>query len=504
MAKNYDSEFCGSLPLNNINVIQSYGFLIVIDKESFRIIQISDNIGTFLKQNPSELIGTSLEDILDINQLKELQHRFDNKSKEKIPLTFTVSGAKLLAFAHFKPEYIILELEKPDLVTERSFTSVYEDVKYVMTVIESAETIEEVSRIAVKELKKLTGFDGVMMYRFDSDWNGTVIAQDKSNDALEDYMGHTFPASDIPKQARELYLKNPYRLIPEREYEPVRLYPVVNSMTNAFIDLSDCNLRGVAAVHLEYLKNMNVQASMSIRVIYNGTLWGLLAFHHVTPHYLNFELCSICELISTVISNRITHILHKQRFDVEAELQQYHSMLISRIYAEDDLLTGLLNSENDVLQNMFKANGIAIIFRGKYQLSGEVPQKDFLENMVFWLQSKEIENVFHSDHLSDIFEEATPFGATASGVLVIPINKEKGEYIICFRPEVIQTINWGGNPNKTINFDPDRKKYHPRASFKVWQELIHHTSSPWDALEIKAAENLRTFIYEYTTKQAEY
>ncbi|WP_114941825.1 GAF domain-containing protein, partial [Mucilaginibacter endophyticus] len=160
------------------------------------------------------------------------------------------------------------------------------------------------SQAAVHELRRITGFDGIMMYRFDEDWNGTVIAEEKDAPELEHYLGHTFPGSDVPRQARDLYLKNSYRLIPDRDFTPVRLYPVMNPVTNTFIDLSDCNLRGVAAVHLEYLKNMNVQASMSIRVIDNGKLWGLIACHHVRPHYLSFETGAVCEMLSSVISNR--------------------------------------------------------------------------------------------------------------------------------------------------------------------------------------------------------
>lgn len=503
MAKknNFDSDFCGSLPLNHINVIQDYGYLIVLEKSSLKIIQISENLGQLLDKELAELIGNTLSDFTDIVQLRDLQLRFEGKSKDKIPLTLTLQGAKMLAFAHFKADYVILELESPELVIERSFSNVYEEVKYATAAIEAAETIEEVSSAAVHELKKLTGFDGIMMYKFDTDWNGKVIAQEKSDPALEDYLGHTFPASDIPKQARELYLKNPYRLIPNRDYKPLRLYPIINSTTNSFIDLSDCNLRGVAAVHLEYLKNMNVQSSMSIRVIHNGVLWGLIACHHVTPHYLNFELCSICELISTAISNRLTTIIYKQNFDRETELQSSHNTIVTKIFADNDLLSGLFDSEQPTMMTMFQATGLAVTYNGRLEISGKVPDTDTIDNLVLWLQSKEVTEVFSTDHLPEIFEEAAAISDDASGVVVIPIDKDKGSYIFCFRPEIVQTINWGGNPNNAINFEPDGKKYHPRASFKIWKQKIHQTSQSWSTNEIKAAENLRNFICEFTTKQ---
>ncbi|NCD72554.1 GAF domain-containing protein [Mucilaginibacter agri] len=505
MAKktNYDSEFCGSLPLNHINVVQPYGYLVVLDKASFRILQVSENGTDLFQTDFHEVIGKELAQFCNTAQLRELQERFAVKFKEKIPLTLTISGRRLLALAHFKETYILLEIEKSDREGERTFTHVYEEVKYAMAAIESAETIIEVSQAAVHELRKITGFDGIMMYHFDEDWNGTVIAEEKEGN-LENYLGHTFPASDVPKQARDLYLKNPYRLIPDQKYEPVRLYPVINPVTGAFIDLSDCNLRGVAAVHLEYLKNMNVSASMSIRVIHNNTLWGLIACHHLTPHYLNFELCSVCELISSVISNRISAILNKDLFEQENELQRQQTALIAQVYAEQELIAGLMPEEGISVLSTFAGSGAIVTYKGTYHTFGEVPDRDMIENLCLWLQSKELDRVFSTNQLPELFDEAIPYAAMASGLLAIPVDEDKGEFLAIFRPEVVQTINWGGDPTKTINFDPDGTKYHPRASFKIWKELVHHTADDWTAQELKTAENLRTFIYEFKTKQANY
>lgn len=503
MAKktNYDSDFCGSLPLHHINVVQSYGYLAVVDKSSFKILQVSENAEELFGTPLKKLIGSVLADYTEIKQLRSLGERFNDNQKEKFPVSLTFNNRKTPALAHFKPNYIILEIEKAELETERSFTSVFEEVKYAMAGIESADTIEAASEAAVHELRRITGFDGIMMYRFDEEWNGTVIAEEKNAPELEHYLGHTFPGSDVPKQARDLYLKNPYRLIPDREFTPVRLYPVMNPVTNSFIDLSDCNLRGVAAVHLEYLKNMNVQASMSIRVIDNGKLWGLIACHHVTPHYLNFELCSVCELISSVISNRISAITHQAAFQTETELQRQQTQLAAQVYAQDDLLGGLLNPKDTNLMHLFKASGVAIQFGNSLYTEGDIPDRDTLDNLLLWLHNKSDGKIFQTDNLPEQFDEAAPFAKIASGLIAIPINPEQGEFILAFRPEVIQTINWGGDPNNTINFDPDGKKYHPRASFKIWQQTVSNTSEAWTLSEVAAAESLRTFIFEYLTKK---
>lgn len=503
MAKknNFDSDFCGSLPLQHINVVQSYGYLAVVDKSAFQLLQVSENAAELFNQPLKSIIGSPLADHTDISQLRSLGERFNDNLKEKFPLTLTFGERKMLALAHFKPGYVILEIEKAELETERSFTNVFEEVKYAMAAIESADTIESASQAAVQELRRLTGFDGVMMYRFDEEWNGTVIAEEKDAPELEHYLGHTFPGSDVPRQARDLYLKNPYRLIPDRDFTPVRLYPVMNPVTNSFIDLSDCNLRGVAAVHLEYLKNMNVQASMSIRVIDNGKLWGLIACHHVAPHYLNFELCSVCELISSVISNRISAIAQQAAFQTDSDLQRFQTELAAQVYAKDDLLTGLLDPEHTNLKDLLKATGVAIQLGNKLHTAGDVPERDMLDNLLLWLQNKQDNKVYFTDSLPEQFDEAVPFARVASGLLAIPVNREQGDFILAFRPEVVQTINWGGDPNKTINFDPDGKKYHPRASFKLWQQTVNHTAEAWTPSEVAAAESLRTFIFEFLTKK---
>jgi light-regulated signal transduction histidine kinase (bacteriophytochrome) len=503
MAKktNYDSDFCGSLPLHHINVVQSYGYLAVLDKADLKLLQVSENAEELFGRSLKTLIGTSLSDYADTAQLTSLGQRFKDNLKEKFPVSLMLNGRRAMTLAHFKPDYIILEIEKAEPERERSFTSVFEEVKYAMAAIEAADTIESASQAAVHELRRLTGFDGVMMYRFDEEWNGTVIAEEKEAPELEHYLGHTFPGSDVPKQARDLYLKNPYRLIPDRDFTPVRLHPVMNPLTSSFIDLSDCNLRGVAAVHLEYLKNMNVQASMSIRVIDNGKLWGLIACHHVTPHYLNFELCSVCELISSVISNRISAIVHQSAFQTDSDLQRYLTELAAQVYAKDDLLAGLLDPAHTHLRQLLKAGGVAVQLGNVLHTEGEVPDRDMLDNLRLWLQNKNEGKVYHTDSLPEQFDEARACAKLASGLLAIPLNAEQGDFILAFRPEVVETINWGGDPNKTINFEPDGKKYHPRASFKLWQETVHHTSEPWTAGEVAAAESLRTFIFEFTTKK---
>jgi two-component system, chemotaxis family, sensor kinase Cph1 len=259
---NYDSEFCGKVPIHLINTVQPYGVLVVLSRPSLEIIQISENAAEVFGKDARTLVQSPLSDYLDDAPLGFLRQIAAARSTEKIPQVWKIKAQTFLSLIHIKDNYILAEIEGTPYREEeqRSFVSIYQEIKYSMALIEGAASSTDVCTIAARELKRISGFDKVMIYRFDAEWNGTVIAEERA-EKMESYYGYTFPASDIPRQARDLYLRNPYRSIPDRNYTPVRLYPVINPVTNSFIDLSDCNLRGVVAVHLEYLANMEVTAS---------------------------------------------------------------------------------------------------------------------------------------------------------------------------------------------------------------------------------------------------
>jgi two-component system, chemotaxis family, sensor kinase Cph1 len=337
-----------------------------------------------------------------------------------------------------------------------------------------------------------------MIYQFDEDWNGTVIAE-SAEPGMDEYIGLRFPASDVPKQARALYLKNAYRLIPTREYTPLRLYPVINPITGAFLDLSDCNLRSVAAVHLEYLKNMGVMASMSIRIIKDNALWGLISCHHRTEKYLDFETCTIFELLSNIISAKITSIQSNEVFSLNDRLRDTNSRLMKQVYAQSDIQKGIFGKDLSVL-DLLNAGGAALVNSRQVTTMGQVPSSEHIRDIVYWLESKHINDIYHIANLAEVYEHADLFTDVASGIIVLPINPQQGEYIIGFRPEVVQEVNWGGNPNEAINFEKDNSTYHPRNSFHLWQQTVKNTSAPWTDGEVRAAEEFRDFIAGYIMK----
>jgi len=505
MRPKYDSEFCGSLPLNFINNIQDYGVLLVMDPKTLTIVQTSQNTEEWLGVDHEKMVKTQLSDYIAPEVCDVLMTTFSTEISEKLPFTFVfqIAGAakSFHALVHRKDDFLIAEIDTNSATgfEDSSFIAVYQKLKYSIASLEKCTTVAEVCDTAIRHLKSISGFDRIMAYQFDEDWNGVVVAE-VLEPGMEPYLGLHFPASDIPAQARALYQKNSFRLIPNRDYTPVKLYPVINPVTQSFIDLSDCNLRSVATVHLKYLKNMNVAASMSTRILVDDKLWGLISCHHREPKFLSYEICCMFELLSGVISSKITSLEKQQLLQINGQLQSIQSQLIEKIY-DTDLIRGLTEGPVTLL-HLLKADGAVILFDKEMEEIGNVPDRQIVEDLVYWLQTKEIATTFATDSIAETYDDAYQHSKIASGMIVLPIHPGKGAFIIGFRPEVVQKVQWGGNPEERIQIQDDGQTYNPRNSFKLWEQMVEKSSLPWQKEEIAMAENFRHILVEYAIKRA--
>jgi light-regulated signal transduction histidine kinase (bacteriophytochrome) len=494
----YDSAFCGNIPIHIINTIQEYGVLLVLEKNSLQLAQVSENAGLLFDTEYKTMVGQPVSRYMGKTAMLALQQYSSLPEGETVSFYLQVKEQRHHALVHGKNNMLLLEIELAPASEEESFAVLYHRVRPSIARIEAAADLPTVCRVAAAEIKKISGFDKVMIYAFDKDWNGNVLAE-AMEPGMESYLGFTFPASDIPKPARDMYLKNPYRYIPDREFRPVKLYPVVNPLTNTFLDMSACNLRAVAAVHVEYLKNMQVMASMSVRLMKDQHLWGLVACHHKTARAVSSQLCTLMELFSTVVSARIQVLHHQQYRDLAVRMNNHYAALLENIYQRNNLVQGLLEGTPDI-RTLFDAQGAVISYRNKIHTAGDVPDMAQLEDLLLWLHLKQLHRVFCTDSLPALYDSATLFSDTACGLLVIPIQTAQDEYILLFRKELVQTTNWGGNPEERIFFEPQSSTaYHPRHSFQLWQEHVKGFSRPWVEEEIKTAERLRSFIYEFIT-----
>jgi light-regulated signal transduction histidine kinase (bacteriophytochrome) len=246
---------------------------------------------------------------------------------------------------------------------------------------------------------------------------------------------------------------------------------------------------------VEYLKNMQVMASMSTAIIVNNKLWGLISCHHKSPMYAGYEMRSAFELLAAIISVQIAAKESERDLSYKSQLNVTNGRLIEQMYAGKDFIKGLL-IKSPTVADLLAVSGAAVAYEGEIHVIGKTPRIDQIRELIKWLQLQKVEKVFATDSLPRGFSKSGEYAAVCSGLIALPVSYRKGEYILGFRPEVIQTVDWGGNPNERIQFEADGKTYHPRNSFAIWKQTVKYTSLPWAAQEIEAAESLRTSILE--------
>lgn len=396
---------------------------------------------------------------------------------------------------------LILELEPTFAHENIPFLSFYHLARTSINRLESTTNLHDFCQIIVQEVRKITGFDRVMLYKFDHDGHGSVIGEEKLSH-LESYLGLHYPESDIPKPARKLFASNWIRLIPDTHAEPVDVVPAINPITESPANLTNSILRSASNCHIEYLHNMGVGASLTISLIKDGQLWGLIACHHQTPKYVSYELRKACEFLGRVIFSEISVREETQDYDYRMKLTNIQTKLVEYMSQAENFVDGLMQHQPNLL-DLASAQGAAVYFGGKYTLIGETPKEEDLNYLVQWLQANVNEEVFYTNSLPQHYPDAEKYKNVASGLLAIPISKRN--YVLWFRPEVIQTVNWGGDPNNAFELSQAEGdlRLRPRKSFELWKQTVRLTSLPWQLVEVKAALELRKGIVNIVLRQAD-
>lgn len=495
-------------PIHLYNRIQPHGVLLVLSEPDLKVSQTSSNSRALLGISPSEIIGKTLEEIFDPFQIDPLKSAIENNDFDALNPSKIWARVKGDDFAVFDAifhrnaeQILILELEPAISYENIPFLSFYHLAKTSIDKLEATRSLKDFCNIIVKEVRKLTGFDRVMLYKFDEEDNGDVIAEDKI-DELEPYLGLRYPASDIPLPARRLLSANWIRQIPDATSEPVDLVPILNPETQQPLNLTLSSLRSASPCHLEYLHNMGVGASLTISLIENKRLWGIIACHHCTPKYVPYELRKACEFLGRVIFSEISAREETEDYDYRVKLTFVQSQLVDFMAGSDNFIDGLTAHKPNLL-DLTKATGAAICLGGNYTLIGATPSEEELNYLITWLEKNVHEDVFYTNSLPRIYADAGKFKDIASGLLAIPISKRN--YLLWFRPEVIQTVNWGGDPSKAIETTSVNGDIRlcPRKSFSLWKETVRLKSLPWKAVEINATLELRKAIVNIILKQAD-
>ncbi|WZO98100.1 ATP-binding protein [Isosphaeraceae bacterium EP7] len=498
-----DLTNCEFEPIHIPGRVQPHGVLLSLSEPDLIVVQASENAADLLGVAARDLIGTGLEGLVDAGHWPCIREVLT--SADPSPSRLTLRGEEGLTFnatAHRHNGALILELENgrpgdPGPPPDHSRT-----IRRAMSRLQRAASLMDFCRVAVAEMRALIGFDRVTVYRFDAQWNGQVLAEE-CRPGLEPLLGLHFPASDIPEQARRLYHLNPIRLIADVGYTPARLVPELDPATGAPLDLTYAALRSVSPIHIQYLKNMGATASLSVSLMREGRLWGLLScMHYDGPRYLPPDVRAACEFLGVLVSVQLGIKEDSEDVEYKASLQSIREELLRRMSETADLVQGLTGREPGLL-DLTAAQGAAIVFDGDCATLGATPDVDQIKRLVQWLKVHTEGEVFHTDSLPRLLPEAEAYKETASGLVSIATSKAHGHYVLWFRPEVIQAVNWGGDPKKQVVPGPGGPMLSPRTSFERWKEVVRLKSLPWKACELDAARGLRDVIIAVVVRRAE-
>lgn len=499
-----DLTACEQEPIRIPGSIQPHGILLVLDPDGLRILQASANAGAVLKVDINGALGQPLGGVLVEGATDLLGDLTENVPDKGIAHVRAVklSERAYNAIVHRANDAIILELEETNAAETGTLDTLYPKIRAFVDELHTLRTIEALNAAVASQVRQITGFDRVMIYRFDNQWNGTVVAEDR-NERLPSYLDLRFPASDIPAQARELYRLNRLRLIPDAAYEPVPIIPVTNPATTQPIDLSFAVLRSVSPVHLEYMQNMGTPASMSISIIEEGRLWGLISCHHAEPRRVPVHVRTACDFLGQVVAMQVAARLRSFDAAQRVERQSIQTSLLAFMAAEDKFIHGLTKHPDELLA-LADASGAAVVMNGACTLLGDAPEERHVNAIVDWLsETRSTSNVFQTESLADQMPGADEFADRASGLLAISISQLHPSYVLWFRPEVVQTVNWGGDPRKPAMAEAGAARLHPRKSFEMWKETVRLTSLPWTPAEIDTADTLRDAIVGIVMRKAE-
>ncbi|MBD0387679.1 MAG: GAF domain-containing protein [Nostoc sp. C3-bin3] len=487
-------------------LIQPHGILFVLNEPDLKILQVSNNTVEILGIPPQELINKKLKTLIKPDKIDSINQYLSEDFESGNQIKISIETQDLIRVfdctIHRSDTFVILEIEP--IVSEESldFRDFHYLIKKTLPKIQRTSTLKEMSQLIVKEVRQITGFDRVIIYQFDAEGSGEVIAEDKL-DRIVSYLGLHYPALDIPQQARQLYSLNLLRFIPDVNYKPVEIIPAHNPVNNEPVDLSLSVLRSVSPCHIEYLNNMGVAACVSISLIREKKLWGLIACHHLSPKYISHRVRTACEFLGQIMSLELAAKEDNEDLEYKLRLKSIQSNFVEAISQPDHLEDGLVKDKSKWL-DLASAQGVALCANGHFTLIGKTPQESDIQALIEWVEPKIDNNIFYTDSLPKIYPAAETFKNIASGLLALSISKIQRNYIFWFRPEVIQTVNWGGNPNYPVEIAPDGSLgLSPRRSFELWQETVRLKSSPWKRCEIDAVLELRSIIVGIVLRNAD-
>jgi two-component system, chemotaxis family, sensor kinase Cph1 len=484
--------------------IQPHGLLLVVREPSLRIVQASRSAETLLQRPLDALLQAALGEIGgDLESaVRTLIAASDLQEPQPLRCAVPAADGATLAFegaAHrIDADTVVVELEPlapagvAGAVPPWDGSRLLEQLGGAVQRFSEATSIGVLADQVVRCVRELAGYDRVMVYQFDPDGHGKIIAEAR-DPRLESLLGHHYPATDIPQRARELYVRNRVRVLVDVNYEPSPLLPRLlpgaggqgPGQGESELDMSMSFLRSMSPLHLQYLRNMGVTATLVVSLVREGRLWGLIACHHDTPRQVGYALRAATELLAEAIATRIAAIENYAHAQVAIQVRRLEQRLIEATATEGDWRLALVRDPR-MLQQPLDATGAALFHDGELLTCGEVPSTPELRALMQWIDGQAGQGPFASSAVGRDNPALASLTPTASGVLAVKLSAQRPDYLVWFRKEQLQSVTWAGDPTKPM-IDNDPLKLSPRRSFAAWSEIVRGSAVPWTASELAMA-----------------
>lgn len=484
---------CKDEPIHQPCAVYGDSFLLALDPLTFHIEGVSDNFLQLLGLEKENCLGQLCSTVLPDNVYDALAAQLGQKKWGGInPLKLSIKGLDFDAIGHLSGDLLILEFERQPNGTPQGYDK---RLQRLIGALEDCNEEQAFFDAMTKEFKDFSGYDRVMVYRFDEDWSGEVVGEAKEAH-LEPFLGLRYPATDIPPIARRLFLENRSRIISNiyTPSSPIHLSDHVDLPQG--LDLSLAQHRATSPIHIEYLHNMGVGATLTVAIIVNQQLWGLIVSHHYSSYSISYQQRKVSEIMSMVFSKRIIH-LEKDRMDRESEsFLLAEQALIQSIKSTDDVTheARLLNNTPSI-NDLCSADGTALVVGNKVTSKGHVPSDGVVLELVKQLRSQGKDDEFATRSVVDSLGVSSEFISSHPGLMSIGLSVEQSLFILWFKKPFHHTVSWGGNPNEAFIIGKDENeqgmRLSPRKSFAKWQDFVKDKSAPWESYEKAMAHRLR-------------
>ncbi|MER2266256.1 HWE histidine kinase domain-containing protein [Methylobacterium oxalidis] len=488
-----DLTSCDREPIHILNAVQPFGFLLAVSPD-WIVTRVSDNAVGWLGRSVDDLLGLPLDALVDIEAIHRLRgHLQTLRGPDAVDRVFAVhllpDKPPFDVALHLSGSAIVIEAE-PSAPEHLSAGNL---VRNMVARLQQTAGYDPLCREAARQLRALTGFDRVMVYRFAANGHGEVIAE-AVRSGLDRYLGLHYPASDIPKQARALYERNWLRIIADIDAPGAAVLPQRDPEGEP-LDLSLSTLRSVSPIHIEYLRNMGVAASLSISIMRNGRLWGLFACHHMEARHISLERRTAAELFGQMFSWILESRQREEEAAQEARSREIHNRLMGALAAGVTSLEGLSDFVEE-LAVIVPCDGLALWMNGEITLQGATPTAEEFSGLVRFLNRTAASRIYATDEIGQAHEPGRDFTERVAGMLAVPVSRTPRDFLVFFRREVARTVTWAGNPEKPASLGPNGVRLTPRKSFEAWAETVRGRSLPWSEVELRTAEALRVTLLE--------